>query len=197
MLQALVVLLVLACLDVGVGCTMCLFRLASGDSLDHSSDVSFYLQVEVGAVELAQERMRLAEQHPAKHAGTTNAMVHSADVASSPLRVDAAQPEVAASEAVLQQLPPVIEWRHLRQPHALERRPKVQRRLQQAAATHPDSLPSATHAAPQMRMANDVALQRQRAAALGVLDSHTALAALALFLEKGRSVPWNRKWHAS
>ena len=145
----------------------------------------------MGAVELAQERLRLADQRgPAQHASTGTATVHSADVASSPLQVDAAQPEVPVSEAGLQRLPPVSEWRHLSQPHALERRPKVQRRLQQAASGRPHSLPSVTNATPQRQMVADVALQRHRTEALGSLDSYPALAALASFLEKGRSVCW-------
>ena len=167
---------------------MCLFRLASGDSLARSSDVPFHVQVEVGAVELAQERVRLAERRgSAKHAGTSNAMVVSGDVASSPLQVDAAQPEVALSEAMPQQRPAASDWT---QPHALERRPKVQRRLQQAANLRQDLLPSAAHAMPHRQTSSDVALQRHRSGAPGTLDSYPALAALASFLDKGRLVLW-------
>ena len=140
----------------------------------------------MGAVELAQERVRLAERRgSAKHAGTSNAMVASADVANSPLQVDAAQPEVAPSETMLQQRPAVSDWT---QPHALERRPKVQRRLQQAASLRQDSLPSAAIAMPHRQTSTDVALQRHRSGASGTLDSYPALAALASFLDKGRSV---------
>ena len=146
----------------------------------------FFLQVEVGAVELAHESLRLADQRgPAKHAATSNATVYSADVASSPLQVDAAQPEVALLEAMLQQRPAVGDWM---QPHALERRPKVQRRLQQAPSVRQDLLPSAAHALRQRQTAAENALQRHRSGTPGTLGSYPALADLASFLEKGRSV---------
>lgn len=135
--------------------------------------------VEVGAVELAQERVHLAEQRGrAKHAGTGNAMVSSKDVASG-----SAQAERGISAGMLQQRAVVSEWR---QPHPLERRPKVQRHLQQAASVRQSSSLSTAHATPQRQMATDVALQTHRTGPLATLDNHLALAALALFLEKGR-----------
>ncbi len=143
----------------------------------------------MGAVELAQERVRLAEQRGrAKHAGTSNAMVSSEDVASG-----SAQAERGFSAGMLQQRAVVSEWRHLPQPHPLERRPKVQRHLQQAASVRQNSSPSTTHATPQRQMATDAALQTHRTGPLATLDNHSALAALALFLEKGRSVLWQLK----
>lgn len=140
----------------------------------------------MGAVELAQERVHLAEQRGrAKHAGTGNAMVSSKDVASG-----SAQAERGISAGMLQQRAVVSEWR---QPHPLERRPKVQRHLQQAASVRQSSSLSTAHATPQRQMATDVALQTHRTGPLATLDNHLALAALALFLEKGRSVLWELK----